>query len=118
MIQQDIHTLKDVVDALAFYFSYTPPTLSLLTENFSSDQLKTIKNILNIVLQISKNAENFIVQIKEQTSKNSMPIKEIYTAVRLMVAHTKNGMAIKDLIVALKYEEFSKRLRAVLDLID
>jgi len=35
-----------------------------------------------------------------------------------MVAHTKNGMAIKDLIVALKYEEFSKRLRAVLDLID
>lgn len=118
MIQQDIHTLKDVATALSFYFAYVPPTLSELNEHFSLDRLKELKNILVSSLNECNNAEYFLKYIKDQSVKCAIPVKELYTAIRLITAHTLNGIGIKDLITALGYQEYSNRLTAVLNVID
>lgn len=114
IIQQDIHTLKDVQKALAFYFAYTPPTVSLLLEHFSSTILKKMKGIILSSLDLSNDAENFLKSLKKQSELSEVPIKDLYVFIRLITTCTAQGIGIKDLMSALGYQELINRLNKVL----
>lgn len=118
MIQQDIHTLKDVQKALSFYFAYLPPTQALLQEYFTLDKLKQIKQIIIASLSVSDDAENFLKSIKQGVEDCKIPLKDLYVAIRLVTACTPHGIAIKDLIHALGYQELASRLYKVLNAIN
>ncbi|RTL07239.1 glutamate--tRNA ligase [Candidatus Dependentiae bacterium] len=118
MIQQDIHTLKDVQAALSFYFAYTPPTQALLQQHFSSESIKQIKDSLVLSLAASDNGESFLKSIKQHAEVLKIPLKNIYVTIRLIAACTPHGIAIKDLINALGYKELADRLHKVMDTIN
>lgn len=114
LIQQDIHTLKDVELALAFYFAYIPPTSAFVGEHFASDRLADIKNIISVALTSSVDGEAFLQNLKQKAQSMNVPIKDLYVAIRLMVACTPNGISIHDLLHALGYQELTNRLNNIL----
>ncbi|HXW86130.1 MAG TPA: glutamate--tRNA ligase [Candidatus Bathyarchaeia archaeon] len=106
----EIKTLQECVTALQFYWEYIPPT----PESFESieQQYRTplITSITQHLLTLENDPDMFVESVKKDAKKNTVPLQQLFTTLRLMIMGHPHGPGIKELIQLLGIPESKKRL--------
>ncbi len=116
-IKSDISTLRDCTQALHFYFSrpeLTEHDLSLcLAPEMSSAVATLVKNNLAVV----HDQETFMPTLKAAAKEHQIPMKALFSFIRLALMGQAEGPAIHDLIAMLGTHEAHARLEKLCDLV-
>ena len=116
-IKTDLTTLQDVPNALGFYFKMPKITKERLTEHIPEKQHAQISKIIEQQLRTISDADTFVETIKHEAKQNNIPLKLIFTALRLALIGSAKGPSIHDLLAMLNTEEAQKRIQTIVDLL-
>jgi len=116
-VKTDLTTLLDAQECLAFYFKTPPITKELLLKHISKDDQTKIGSIISNNLDKINNTDLFVEAIKQQAKQHNVPLKTIFSAIRLALTGAAKGPSIHDLFEILEPEKISKRLENLITLL-
>ncbi|HEV2601098.1 MAG TPA: glutamate--tRNA ligase [Candidatus Babeliales bacterium] len=108
-IKTDIHTLDEIDNEIAFYF--TPPTVThadleaIIPNEHLTKILALLKQNIEPMTDITLCLNNLKAAAKEQ----QLPMKLLFSALRLILTGKPNGIGIQELIQMLGIKETKKR---------
>ncbi len=111
-IKTDLHTLKDAVTALAFYFTAPEITKALVEQTLDATHSKAIAHLLADRLDTIEDVEG----LKAATKQAGIPMKQLFWTMRLALTGQINGPGIHELITMLGVAESRNRLKAFINL--
>ncbi len=109
-VKTDLTTLKDAPSALAFYFNAPKLTKEKVSELVKIEQHQLIKSIIESNLSNINNPQAFIEQVKQQAKQYNVPLKTIFSAIRLALTGAIKGPSIHDLFNMLDPKSIMMRL--------
>jgi len=115
MIKTDLTTLKDVVQALRFYFEKPTVTHQDIAAMINAQNAVILSNIVAHALQIIGDATAFVNMLKASSKAQNIPLKETFTFMRMALTGTAMGPGIAELIEMLGVDEATRRLKSVLE---
>ncbi len=111
-IQQELVTLADAVDALAFII--TKPTLSIeLTKEYNLDTYKAFLQEALAGIE-SKDPATVIGGIQSLCKERGIPVKDVFALLRIALTGKPQGPSVKDLASMLPMGEARERLRTLI----
>lgn len=115
-VQQELVTLADSVQALNFYFTRPAINNDLLEklEEYHWAKYREFLNALINQIEPTHTAEATVALMQKICKDHKMPIKDIFTLLRIALTGKSQGPGIKDLIAMLGQEEAYKRLKALI----
>jgi len=117
LVKAELHTLSQITTKLAFFFER--PTLSLLDLEacVSAAHLSAITAIIQESLPLDKldEPDKFTEKLKQHAATQNIPLKELFSLVRLALTGSVKGIGIADLVHALGIQEAEYRLKQMLD---
>ncbi len=116
-VKTDLTTLLDTQESLAFYFKNPPITKEFLLKYISKDDQTKIGSIISTNLDKINNTDLFVETIKQQTKQHNIPLKTIFSAIRLALTGAVKGPSIHDLFEMLGPEKILTRLENLLTLL-
>ena len=111
-IKTDLHTLKDAVDALAFYFTAPEITKAVVEQTLDATHSKAIAQLLIDRLDTIEDVDG----LKSATKQAGIPMKQLFWTMRLALTGQVNGPGIHELITMLGVAESRNRLKALINL--
>lgn len=105
-VRSDLTTLRDIAELLDFYFVVPQPTAELLEAHGCPRYAPMIKQC---TLHYS-DAESFIEGVKALCKADGLPLKEVFTLLRVMLTGKSQGLGIKDILAILGTKEAKQRL--------
>ncbi len=110
VIKSEMVTLMDAIPALHFYFY--EPTISpeILQSHIAADQRTIIHNIIREITSLADQPAVLIKTAQESCKKHTIPVKVIFSALRLALTGSVKGPAIVDVITVLGTEKSKQRL--------
>ncbi len=102
LIQSDLITLKDIIQATRFYFE--KPTVSEEINPEILEILKTNKNLL-------ETPQEFLDKVKQTARTKSIALSALFQTIRLLLIGSKKGPNLVGLLEVLGNAESCKRLR-------
>lgn len=115
MVQPELATTRDIVNALEFYFS--KPTLfkALFTEHIAPADLDKIVGITTALKGQFGNPEQFVESLKKQAKEEKIPAKAVFVFLRLALTGQIHGQTMNDLLALLTPRTVEERITAALD---
>jgi nondiscriminating glutamyl-tRNA synthetase len=113
-VRSTLVTLQDVVSVLEFYFR-RPQYDAISGEKYGIDSYTSFFSALlcNVTIETFK-SEQFLQDITRLGKEHKMPLKEIFTLVRLALTGKTEGPSVKDLLDIIPQEEAFTRLQKLL----
>ena len=111
IIKTDLYTLKDAVDALAFYFTAPEISKAVIEQTLDQNYIEPIKKLLSDHLNTSEDIDG----LKKSAKQAGIPIKQLFWFLRLALMGQTNGPSIHDLIAMLGVEESKQRIERLLN---
>jgi nondiscriminating glutamyl-tRNA synthetase len=109
-IQKDVTTLSEAASALSFYFDYQPFSETIIADLLQEEHSPEIVAVLKQLVPIT-DAKLFVDNLKLAATKNSIPLKIIYSFVRFCLTGAKMGPSVADIISLLGVGESNDRLK-------
>ncbi len=113
IIKTDLYTLKNSVDALAFYFAAPQVSQAAIADCIDQSHQQKLKEL---ILQHISSLES-MDDLKIASKKAGIPIKQLFWFLRLAMIGKVHGPSVLDLIAMLGIEEGKKRVQQALALI-
>ncbi len=110
VIKSELTTLNDAVAKLHFYFEEPILSKETILEHIPVDLQPTLQAIITKHLSTIENADQFLEQLKSDAKTAQIPIKLLFTILRLLLTGSIHGPAIKDIITILGPQESKRRL--------
>ncbi len=112
-VQTDITTLKDVVEVLRYYFKGSS-IIKTIPDVFTPENIPIIKSIIKNNLEKLNDPQQFTTSIKTEAKTLNIPLKELFSAVRLGLANDIRGQEVTILVDVLGEDESRKRLENII----
>lgn len=115
-IRGDIATLKDVVQALHFYFvapEINPRDIEVLIPH---DVLMPVVAIVTKHTTTLEAADTWLNVLKAEAKQNSVPMKALFSFIRMALTGKTDGPSMHDLVVMLGIKETQIRIKRLLEL--
>jgi len=116
-IKTDLTTLHDIPAALRFYFKIPKITKEKITEHILQKQHAQIASIIEKRLNDIADPDKFVEAIKQEAQQNKIPLKLIFTALRLALIGSAKGPSIHDLLAMLSTDDAKKRIQTIVKLL-
>lgn len=113
-IKTDLNVLKDITHALAFYFQAPHVTHKTIAEFVSAENAVKIASIITQALDKLNNPEEFAQFVKDGCKQQDIPLKEMFTFIRMALTGSSKGPGIKELIEMLGVKEVEMRFKKVI----
>ncbi|MDR3550518.1 MAG: glutamate--tRNA ligase [Candidatus Babeliales bacterium] len=114
-VKTDLTTLKDVVEALRFYFEVPKVTHSDIAALINPQNAITLSTIVSHALESIFDVAAFVNILKTSSKAQDIPLKETFTFIRMALTGTPKGPGIHELVEMLGIDEVTRRLKAVLE---
>ena len=110
MVQTDLIVLKGITSALHFYFAEPEISKPDLTSIIDQPTLKKVTKLVSEHLEKISEPEKFLITLKSEAKKTDIPLKALYSFLRLALMGSTKGPGIGELITMLGIEESKRRL--------
>lgn len=113
-IKTDLHTLADSVVALEFYFKEPLVTHKDITPHIqNAEQAFMIGNIVAAEIKLITDPQSFINAVKTAAKNHNVPIKDLFTFIRVALTGQPKGLGAQELIELLGTDVVMLRLMNV-----
>lgn len=109
-VKPELHTLRDIIKVLGFYFQEPAYDIADLAQAMPHEKIAPAFEILKTAAASNTTKELFLEQIKTQAKAAGLSIKEIFTPLRFMLTGTTHGLGIQDLLEILDFTQVQARL--------
>ncbi len=117
IIKTDLYTLKDVPDALGFYFEQPEISKVSFEAAIATDHLSVITELIKNNLGNIEESEAFLSNLKSASKDQNIPLRELFRFLRLALMGAINGPSIHDLIAILGPSEAKSRIERALSIV-
>ncbi|MCX5922685.1 MAG: glutamate--tRNA ligase [Candidatus Dependentiae bacterium] len=114
IIKTDLNTLKDVTQALDFYFEAPKVTHQDVVAAIDAEHAITIATILVSALEHINDVTTFVQTLKTASQTQNIPLKEMFTFIRMALMGKPKGPGIHELVEMLGVEEITQRFNRIL----
>lgn len=116
IIKSDLSTLQDATTALHFYFKTPHITNKELNGCMAPQTSNAIAGLIRAQLPTIANQEAFVATLKNEAKTAGIPIKDLFSYLRLALMGQPHGPSIHDLIAMLGTAEATKRLERLIEI--
>ncbi len=113
-IKTDLITLQDSLSSLEFYFKHPAITTKQLQEHIPATDISKIQDIIQKNISLLKTPETFVDRLKERCKAEQIPLKNMFTFVRMALSGQEKGPALAVLVNMLGHDVSLTRLKAVI----
>lgn len=113
-IKSELTTLNDSVPMLNFYFEKPIVTKESILEHIPHELQELVNTFMSKGISHYENADTFLEFVKNEAKTAHIPIKLIFTIVRLLLTGSTHGPSIKDIMKVLGIQETQERLQKLL----
>lgn len=113
-VKSDMQTLKDAPKLLRFYFVAPEISHQDLQSHMSAESITLLSTIIAHNMNEITNPQAFVQLLKNAASAQNIPMKEVFTFVRMALMGSAKGPSIIELIEILGSQEARSRLEKVL----
>ncbi len=117
VIKTDLVTLKDAVPALYFYFEKPTVTADDIANYVNDEQAPILASIISEHLDLINNPEQFAASVKKSAQEKNLPLKPLFSFIRLALTGKATGPSIHDLASMLGQVKTKERLEDGLELL-
>jgi len=113
-IQQELVTLQDCVQLLAFYFAEPQHDADIARTLLPADKKEAFKICISDALPLSC-IDDFLTTVKTCAKDNDISFKSVFSFIRYALTGSINGPGIKELMNMLSLNVVNERLQKTLD---
>jgi glutamyl-tRNA synthetase len=114
-VKNDVHTLDELGNALAFYFVKPEVTRDDLSAHVQHEYIEpVIEMARENIEKLSDSPADFLSALKTAAKARNVPLKPLFTALRLALTGKPVGPGIDELITILGVKEAKKRIASLL----
>lgn len=113
VIKTDMVTLADAQAAIAFFFNEPVQIKERIAEHVDEASLKTIQSLIAQALNLLDTPDEFMNRIKTSGKTAGVPMKDIFTTLRLALTGQSHGPALNAIITVLGSARSRSRLEQV-----
>jgi glutamyl-tRNA synthetase len=114
IIKTDLHTIKDTIPALQFFFEAPTLTAMAIEACVPKETMPKLKELITKHLGSLENTDAFLQAVKAEVKEQGITIKQLFWFLRLALMGQVNGPGIHDLIAILGVDESKKRIERAL----
>ncbi len=111
-IRTDMTTLTDCVEALQFYFQAPSVTAEQLKQHYDDAHHVALRTIITDAIDTVAHPERFVEQIKVDAKQQNIPLKELFSVIRIALTGQPRGLGIHVILDVLGAQESARRLSA------
>jgi len=115
-VKTDVHTIDEFGNELAFYFTTPTITKSDLALHLPETSIDQILTLFQSHLEQIDTGDQFLNNIKLEAKTKNIPLKQVFTALRVALTGKPIGPGIDALITMLGTDEAKKRLEKLQNL--
>jgi len=116
-IKTDITTLQDIPNIIGFYFESPLISRHVISEHFNEEQQEEISDIIKNNISYLDKPETFVKNIKNSAKTKNIPLKVIFSAIRLALTGSIKGPSINDLFEILESDKTTVRLELLISIL-
>ena len=113
-IKSELTTLQDCIPALNFYFEEPILTPEIICKHISDTYQKTIFQMFASHLDQLNNESVFLEHLKKEAQEKNIPIKILFSSLRLILTGALKGPSIIDILRILGPDKVRPRIERVL----
>lgn len=109
-VKTDLVMLADAPAALAFYFENPVNARAMILEHISQETMNTLQTLLSKNESLLERPKEFLDTVKQESKNSQVPMKDLFTFMRIALTSTMHGPALHDIMSVLGSAETKKRL--------
>lgn len=113
-VKSEMQTLQDASKLLSFYCKAPTITHADLAPHMKAESITILSNIVAHTMNEIVNPQGFVQLLKDAAAAQNIPMKEVFTFVRMALMGSAKGPAIHELIEMLGAQEARARLEKVI----
>jgi hypothetical protein len=106
--------LQDSVTLLAFYFRRPPVDRELLASHHLADYQPFLRSLIEQIKPLLANPEQAVHLMQSLCKQQSVPMRHVFTLLRIALSGNPQGIGIKELITLLGPQESYNRLATLI----
>jgi glutamyl-tRNA synthetase len=113
-VKTDLNTLKDIVDALHFYFAAPKVNHEDIVTLIKPESVVIISQVIAKNIEHLHDPEKFVSLLKVASQAHNIPLKETFTYIRMALMGSPKGPGIHELLEMLGIKEVELRFKKMI----